>query len=311
LYAEFLNEETIIRPIQEYYESLNDELLQHWFEYINEYKQNQAGFLSELFKQATPKTAVIVGDGVRYEIAEYVAEQLSDSFQVNKEVMKAGIPSETEHNMSALYMQVGEIEKVHKNREKRLVELSVKEIIFKNLEQLNYSETSDYLVLTYKDIDSAGEKLQLGSLKLFSEFEKVLVEKIELLINKGYKAHLVTDHGFVLTGLLDEADKIEVNLTGKYELHERYIRTVEKQNISLLVEFKEKYKDFNYINVAKNFRPFKTVGVYGFSHGGLTPQEVIIPNFVFEKKHKAIEGLTVEILNKNELTFCSNDASTL
>ena len=301
LYAEFINDEEIIRPLQEYYESLNSELLSRWFEYIDQYKTNQQGFLAELFKQAEPKTAVIVGDGVRYEIAEYVAGKLSDSLHVNKDIMLAGIPSETEHNMSALYMQSGEIEKLQKNREKRLLELAGKNLTFKNLEKINYSESADYLVLTYKDIDSAGEELQLGALKLFNEFENVLIEKIELLVKKNYKVRLVTDHGFVLTGLLDEADKIEADVNGKAEIHERYIRAVEKQNNKNWIEFEKKYDDKNYVYVAKNHRPFKSVGVYGFSHGGLTPQEVIIPNFTFEKKQDSIDRLKVTIQNKDEL----------
>jgi hypothetical protein len=113
---------------------------------------------------------------------------------------------------------------------------------------------------------------------------------------------LVTDHGFVLTGLLDEADKIEANVNGKAEIHERYIRTVEKQQKPNWIEFEEKYDDKNYVYVTKNHRPFKSVGVYGFSHGGLTPQEVIIPDFVFETIRETIEGLEVIIQNKNELS---------
>lgn len=302
LYAEFINDEEIIRPIQEYYERLNSELLNQWFEYIGEYKPNQADYLADLFKQAKPKTAVIVGDGIRYEMAEFVAENLDGSVQVSKEVMIAGIPSETEHNMSALYMLAGEIEKLQKNREKRLLELSGKEIVIKNLEEINHGESADYLVLTYKDIDSVGEKLQLGALKLFGEFERVLIEKIELLVKNNYKVHLVTDHGFVLTGLLDESDKIDPNVTGKAEVHERYIRTGEKQNKPNWIEFEEKYGDLNYIYVTKNHRPFKSVGVYGFAHGGLTPQEIIIPNFVFERKRQSVEGLKVVIQNKAELS---------
>jgi len=301
LYTGFINDEKIIRPLQEYYESLNSELLAHWFEYIHEYQPNQVGYLVELFKNTQPKTAVIVGDGLRYEMADFVAAQLSGYLQVTKEVMLAAIPSETEHNMSALYMQPGEIEKLQKNREKRLLDLTGKELTFKNLEEINYGESADYLVLTYKDIDSAGEELQLGGLKLFNEFENVLVEKIELLVKNGYKVHLVTDHGFVLTGLLDEADKIEADVKGKAEIHERYIRTVEKQNKPNWIEFEEKYGDRNYVYVTKNHKPFKSVGVYGFAHGGLAPQEVIIPDFVFEKKKTGIEGLKVEIQNKNEL----------
>ncbi len=133
--------------------------------------------------------------------------------------------------------------------------------------------------------------------------ENVLIEKIQLLIKMGYKKiHLITDHGFVLTGLLDEADKIEPNAVGKKEIHERFIRTVEKQNKPDWLMFENKYNEYNYVYVAKNYRPFKTVGVYGFSHGGFTPQEIIIPNFVFEKEKSAVPGLKVKIANKEELS---------
>ena len=302
LYVNFINDETIIRPLQEYYESLNSELLQQWFKHINEYRENQSGFLLKLFKKAMPKTAVIVGDGIRYEIACYVADQLSNLFKVKKMEMIAGIPSETEHNMSALYMGKDKIAKLHKDREKILLEGSGKPIVFKNLEALNSKEESDYLVLTYKDIDSSGEKLQLGALKLFNEFENVLIDKIQQLVKMGYSVYLVTDHGFVLTGLLDESDKIEPQIKGIAKINERYIRTVERQNKQDWIEFKEKYDNFNYVYVAKNHKPFKSVGVYGFAHGGLTPQEVIIPNFVFERQKEKSDELKVEILNKDTLT---------
>jgi len=102
LYAVFLQEEAIIRPLQEYYESLNYELLQKSFEYIHEYKSDQQAYLPILFKKAKPSTAVIVGDGIRYEIADYIAKSLSNKFEVDKNIMLAGLPSETEHNMSDL-----------------------------------------------------------------------------------------------------------------------------------------------------------------------------------------------------------------
>ena len=111
----------------------------------------------------------------------------------------------------------------HKDREKSLTESTGKDITFLNLEALHYGIKADYLVLTYKDIDSAGEKLQMGAIKLFSEFENVLTEKIQLLLNMGYhQVHLLTDHGFVLTGLLDESDKIEPFTTGKRSSREIY-----------------------------------------------------------------------------------------
>lgn len=302
LYAEFLQEDAIIRPLQEHYENLNHELLQRWFEYSTEYKSDQQGDLVRLLKKAKPGIAVIVGDGVRYEIADHVAASLEKQFKVDKQVMLADIPSETEHNMSALYVGNNEVLPIYKDREKRLTEATGKEIIYMDLEALSYGEKADYLVLTYKDIDSTGEKLQHGAVKLFEEFEQVLKNKISQLLNMGYReVHLVTDHGFVLTGLLDEADKIDPVATGKKEVHERFIRTTEKQSNKDWIAFEESYGEYKYVYVSKSHRPFKSKGIYGFSHGGFTPQEIIIPKFVFRKVKSTASSLEVAIINKKEL----------
>ncbi len=303
IYASFLQDQGIVRPLQEHYESLNHELLYHWFDYSNQYQPNQQGFLPQLIAQSKPGTAIIVGDGVRYEIAAFIASQLQQKCKISLDIMLADMPSETEHNMSALYVGYNEVLPVHKDREKKLSEITGKEITYMNLEALHYGIKADYLLLTYKDIDSAGEKLQMGAIKLFNEFENVLAEKIELLLKMGYhQVHLVTDHGFVLTGLLDEADKIEPKIDGKIEVHERFIRTINKQSNNDWLLFDKPYGDYKYMYAAKNHRPFKSKGIYGFSHGGFTPQEIIIPNFVFSKDAPATKGLEVNIANKKELS---------
>lgn len=303
LYATFLQEETIIRPLQEYYDSQNHELLQQWFGCSQDYKSDQVRYLPSLLEKAKPGIAVIVGDGIRYEIADFVAVSLENQFKVERERMLAAMPSETEHNMSALYAGNNEIYPLQKDREKQLVKITGKEITFMELEALHYGTKADYLVLTYKDIDSAGEKMQHGAIKLFDEFEKDLKEKISLLLNMGYReVHLITDHGFVLTGILDEADKIEPKADGKKEVHERYIRTVERQKTDEWLEFKEPYGEYQYVYASKSHRPFKSKGVYGYSHGGFTPQEIIVPRFVFRKEKEPTPGLEVKIINKQELT---------
>jgi hypothetical protein len=302
LYEAFLNEEKIIRPLQEYYESLNHIVLQSWFGFFSEYKPDQQNYLPNLFSKSKHKTAVIVGDGVRFEIADYVATELQKHFNVDKQIMLADMPSETEHNMSALYVGNNEVLAVHKERETRLISATNKKIVFMQLEQLNYGVDAENLVLTYKDIDSSGEKLQQAAIKLFSEFEEVLIEKITLLLNIGYsEVYLITDHGFVLTGLLDEADKIEPNATGKKDVSERFLRTAEVQTNPEWLKFDKKYGEFNYVYAAKNHRPFKSKGVYGFSHGGFTPQEIIIPKFKFTKQKATTSSLSVLITNKTDL----------
>ncbi len=302
LYMNFLPEEKIIRPLQEHYENLNHELLGSWFDYASAYKSDQQGYLVTLFKTAKPKTAVIVGDGISYEIANFVAAELQSQCNIEKQIMLADMPSETEHNMSALYVGNGEVIATKKERENRLSAAAGKEIIYLDLEKLHYGVEGDYLVLSYKDIDDAGEKLQQGAIKLFAEMEKVLKDKIALLLNMNYsEIHLVTDHGFVLTGLLDEADKIEANPGGKKDVKERYFRTTEKQTNANLFEFERPYGEYNYVYAAKSHRPFKSKGVYGFAHGGFTPQEIIIPKFTFRKAQSASSGLQVEISNKKDL----------
>ncbi len=308
LYATFLHEKSIIRPLQDYYEALNYELLYKWFVEGHDYQANQKGYLVDLFRHAKPGTAVVVGDGIRYEIADYIAQTLSKYLKVEKQIMLADMPSETEHNMSALYVENGEVISIHKDREKKLTEATGKAIVFVDLEALNYGEKPDFLVLSYKDIDSAGEKLQQGAIKLFSEFEQVLMDKITQLLNMGYQeVHLVTDHGFVLTGVLEEADKISPNVTGKKVVHERYIRTVEKQNDNDWCEVKESYGEYNYVYAAKSSRPFKSKGTYGFSHGGFTPQEIVLPKFCFSKEADIASGLEIIIKNKKELSDVAGD----
>lgn len=302
LYEVFLSDAQIMRPLQEYYEGLNHLLLQTWFEFYAEYKTDQQGYLPKLFATAKPKTAVIVGDGVRYEIADFVASELQKHFKVDRQIMMADMPSETEHNMSALYVGKNQVISIHKDREFILTETTGKAIVYMPLEQVNYGTEGDYLVLTYKDIDSAGEKLQQAAIKLFSEFEAVLIDKIALLLNIGYQeVFLITDHGFVLTGLLDEADKIDPNATGKKDVHERFIRTVDKQSNTEWLAFEEPYAEYKYVYAAKNHRPFKSKGVYGFSHGGFTPQEIIIPKFKFSKLKSQSSQLDVFISNKADL----------
>ena len=302
LYVKFLNEEAIIRPLQEYYEGLNHILLHTWFSFYPEYKSDQQGYLPKLIASAKPKIAIIVGDGVRYEIADYVANELQKHFKVDKQIMLADMPSETEHNMSALYVGGNEVLPVHKDREVKLTQTTGKNVVYMPLEQLSYGTEADYLVLTYKDIDSAGEKLQLAAIKLFSEFETVLVDKISLLLNMGYhEVYLVTDHGFVLTGLLDEADKIDPAAKGKKDVNERFIRTIDKQSNDEWLQFDVPYAEYKHVYAAKNHRPFKSKGVYGFSHGGFTPQEIIIPKFKFTKVKAQTSKLEVIISNKSDL----------
>ncbi len=301
----------IVKPIQEYYERMNQDLLKSWFAHYGEYQESQKGYLVNLIKNTSKKIAIIVGDGVRYEVADSVASRVASDISVDKKFMYAGLPSETEHNMSALYTTDGEIIAEKKEREKKLSDETGKDITYMQLDEVNGTTDGEILVLTYKDIDDAGEKMQQGMLRLVDEFEDILVEKIQLLLHLGYKeVHLVTDHGFVLTGILEESDKIPTDdISGGKKVSERYIRSVDEQSGSKYISIEEHYENYNYVNFVKSSRPFVSTGKYGYSHGGFTPQEVVIPNFVFTYNKQ--NQMDVDITNKKDLIDIAGNILTV
>lgn len=307
LYSTFLTQKEIIEPIQAYYKNLVTIYLDKWFRYIEDYESNQTGTIQNILDKHTNKTAIVVGDGVSWEFAQDIVSSFGKSdYELSKEHLFAGLPSETEHNMSQLYVKTGEILPTKKARENYLVQSnSEKEIAFIDLENVN--ETTDavnYLICSYKDPDKLGETYQQKALKYFDQVAETFAQKIKQLLQNGYKqVYLVTDHGYTLTGILENSDKIEVNFKGVVDKNERYIRSKTNQSIDtdLLVERAKKYKDFEFCYFAKRLGPFKTPGVYGFSHGGISPQETLIPFFKWSNTVTNNDVLEVAISNKTDL----------
>ena len=307
LYTEFLNKKELLEPFQELYKEHISVFLDKWFKHWSDYKENQTGILQRIIDEAgDSKTAVIVGDGVAFEIAEQVAGRVMGSVNLKKDSILADIPSETENNMSRIYLANGVTEAIHSNREKYLAAQNPDvSIDFIRLDEVTEEvHPGQFLVCSYRDIDEMGEKLQQKALKYFPETIDFFAKKISLLLASGYdKVYLITDHGFVLTGLLSEADKISVSPKGDFYKAERYIRT-EIQQTDLtpgLIEVEKSYKQFNYLYFAKNISPFKTPGLYGFSHGGVSPQELVVPCFSWERSGASLNLLSVTIRNKRDL----------
>ena len=313
LCAEFLNKKELLEPFQELYKEHVSVFLDKWFKHWSGYKETQTGTLQRIINDAGwLKTAVIVGDGVAYEIAELVAARVKGTANLKKDSILADIPSETENNMSRIYMANGVTEAVQSNREKYLAAQNPDvNIDFIRLDEVTEeARPGQVLICTYKDIDDMGEKLQQKALKYFPETIDFFAEKITLLLASGYaKVYLVTDHGFVLTGLLSNADKISLSLKGDCDKAERYVRTETKQtDLTLgLIEVEKSYKQFDYLYFAKNISPFKTPGLYGFSHGGVSPQELVTPYFCWERSGASAASLSVSIENKVDLKDVTGD----
>jgi len=316
LYTEFLQQRDALEPFQELYKEYVTLFLDKWFKYIDQYQEDQTGILQRIIDENdSRKIAVIVGDGVAYEIAEQVAAKitkLKGHSKLSRQSILADCPSETENNMSHIYMANGVVEAVQNKREKYLSAQNSNIAI----DYIRLDEVSDealagqLLICTYKDIDDMGDKLNHKALKYFPESIEFFAEKITQLLNIGYaKVYLITDHGFVLTGLLSEADKIVDKPTGINYIDERFIRTTDKQEgfTPKFIEITKSYQDFNYLYFARNMNPFKTPGTYGFAHGGLAPQELVTPYYCWEQESDGMGELPIIISNKADLVSVTGE----
>jgi hypothetical protein len=306
LYAAFLNQRELLAPFQEYYKEQVSIFLDRWFKFFNDYQEQQTGLLQQLLDENRQKTAVIIGDGISYEVACQIANAVDSKIKMTKKSILADIPSETENNMSRIFMANGETEKIHTKRESYLVAQNPDvSIAFASLEDVNSEERpAQFLVCTYRDIDELGEKMQQKALKYISDTTvSFFAEKVSQLLSSGFsKVILIADHGFVLTGLLTEADKIPISIDGDHQKAERFILTKKPQNVSnLFLEVEKACRGYNFIYFSKTINPFKTPGAYGYSHGGVSPQELVTPFFSWERSNQAIPLLTVSIDNKEEL----------
>ena len=307
LYSEFLTEKTIIEPWQTFYKNLSNIYLEKWFRYFENYQSNQTGKIQEILDSHQSRTAIVVGDGVSWEFSQDIVKDISEAdYELDKNYLFAGLPSETEHNMSQLYVSTGKVFPTKKERERYITKANEdKNIEFADLENINETtDKADYLICSYKDPDKLGETYQQKALKYFDNVASTYAIKIKQLLKNGYKqVYLITDHGFTLTGILESSDKIEIDFKGTIDKSERYVRSKAQQQFDsqLLVEQKLSYKEFEYCYFAKRLGPFKTPGVYGFSHGGISPQETIVPYFKWTNRDSSTDLLSVAISNKADL----------
>lgn len=304
LYAQFLSDEKVIQPLQGRYEAILKDLLHKWYEHIGDCAESQTGRLKQLIAEDSGQIAIIVGDGIGYEVALEVSERSSNSLKATEDFLLADIPSITDNNMSRLYLEDGGFSDSKEKRELRLNgEFPDRIIKHIYLDDLNQSHTEcEVLICSYKDIDDIAEKMQQKALKYFDTIVTTLTKKIGELAKLGFSSiYLVSDHGFVLSGMLKNADKLEYSPQGKSVKSERFIACKEKQDVpDSLLQVDKKYREYDYLLFSKNLRPFKTTGSYGYAHGGASPQELIVPLFHF-RSEEATPQLSIFIENKEEL----------
>lgn len=306
IYVAWLSNPKVLRPIQYLYEQYERELLDRWFTFTDQYQPNQFEFIEKALGKPG-RSAVIVGDGLRLSIVETVRQNFHNkNVKVEPDMLFAALPSVTENGMSELYGCHPKTKNAE-DRRQHLAEL-IEGVEIMDADALNDSVTAQKLVLLFSDIDQLGEKKQLGALKDIDQYEKILNDKIQTLIEMGYQhVYVTTDHGFVLTGILDEADKQDVPSQPIQKVEERFILADEPVNDNKLIGRQDDFFGYKYQYYAQTDRPFRTTGSYGYAHGGFAPQECVIPAYDFHVED-AGNQLEVSISNKSELADVAGDS---
>jgi hypothetical protein len=299
IYVAWLSETDVLRPVQEYYEQYNRTMLNAWYLSASHYSQTQQGLIAQCFNNSQGRTVVIVCDGLRLEMAEAIVKRKFPSgISITRNTSWSKLPSVTPNGMSALYGLDSAKEDSISKRQQALLQV-VPDVEFLPLLQLNQHVTAQKLVLLYGNIDKIGEKMQLSGLAEISGYEQQLYEKILELLKMGYQnIWLTTDHGYVITGILDEADKQPVPHGGTAE--ERFVTAVEPISDTSLIERSDDWLTGAFQYYAQTDKPFRTRGEYGYSHGGMTPQECLIPRYHIYQKGNQV-GMKVAITNKANL----------
>ena len=299
IYVEWLNEPQILRPVQEFYERYNKFMLSSWFELVSRYEQTQQGLVAKMLSEGQNKKAVIVCDGLRLEMAEAIAKRkLPSGLTADRKTAWSKLPSVTPNGMSALYGLFSPADDSINKRHAALAQ-EFPEVEIMPLTNLNNSVTANKLVLLYGDIDHIGEAKQMAALVDIANYEETLYKTIIQLFRMGYAdIYLTTDHGYVITGILDEADKVPA-LDGVH-VEDRFLTSANPISTDM-IERNDSWTNGDYQYYAKTDKPFVKRGPYGYAHGGLTPQECLIPAYQFSSGSSKVE-LKVSITNKPDLS---------
>jgi len=256
------------------------------------------------------KTAYLLVDAFRYEMAIELCSVLSDEYKTDIQPAIASIPTITEIGMTSLLpgleekptlvnagngtiaIQIGD--KLIKTRNDRMNYLSshiqgsiaiftTDDIIpHPNQETIKQIKESNLIVITSQEIDIFGESHPKAARRYFEDIIGDLKRIISLLRMHQVKNIVISaDHGFLLGEEVDESMKINPPGGNTVDLHRRiWIGTGGAANSSYL---RVRASTLGYSSDLEIATPYG-LGVFKvaggstlFFHGGLSPQELIIP----------------------------------
>lgn len=297
------------KKISNFYEKEYLEILQElWAEKIcdKEELDQQRNFYKNYVAPIGTRCAVIISDGLRYEVGEELKEKIEERINV-KEInlygMLTDLPSKTFLGMANLLPYSKEDREVNliesqvtisginssgtMNREKILKQVCQEStaIVYDDLKKMSRSEKEEFIkgkevIYIYHDsIDAFGDKGVTES-RTFEACQTAIKELSALVKNLSdlgiVNIYVTSDHGFLYERkVIEEYNKIEIKSELKDEVQKRYVlsRKPIDNKACLSLETYGLYGVFP----RKNQRIKARGSGLQFVHGGISPQEMIVP----------------------------------
>jgi hypothetical protein len=270
------------------------------------YRQTQVfeSFVEPLAREY--RTAYLMVDALRLELARELPVLLGREFESQLEVVFGTAPSVTEVGMAALLPRASsglELQAVPKlqvllhgqplrNREDRME--SLKKNVGMPVVELKLEEPKNFkkklkdlsagpllVVVTSREIDQSGEDQNTETREHMEKVLTHLVLALRKLAENGIERMVVVaDHGYIFGEDLTESDKIAPPGGSTALLHRRvWIGEGGSVSASYL---RTKVNGFGvtsdlFIATPWNLAAFKTAGPTAYFHGGLSPQEILLP----------------------------------
>lgn len=309
-------EQLVIRARQRYQEvagNLAERFLRAWCEA----DFSIAGYTrqTEVFDRfvapelAQRRTAYFLVDALRWELARELVEMLRGDFETRIELVVGTAPSITEVGMAALLpaaasgLEVGGTSRLEvrihgkplRNRTDRLAYLKEKagvpvvdlrleepKVFRRKLKDLR--EGPALVVVSSREIDQSGEEALSSAREHMERVLNHLRSAMYRLAEEGFERFVIaTDHGYVYAEELSESDKIDPP-KGETQLCHRRVwvgRGGTSGGECLLTEVHRfGVASDLLLAVPWNLAAFRTAGPTAYFHGGLSPQEILLPVIV-------------------------------
>jgi hypothetical protein len=254
------------------------------------------------------RVAYLMVDALRYELAVELVDLLANDFEAELEAVTGTMPGVTEVGMAALLPHAANAFTVRPGK-KETIEVLVGDAVLRNREdRIAYIEKhagapvvslrledpkqfktrlkklgdeAGLVIVTSREIDRVGEEDLAEARRYMDDVLRHVRLAIHMLVKAGIEYFVVAaDHGYLFGEDLDESEKIDPPGGSTALLHRRvwageggaasdsYLRTTLKK-FGVLGGLE--------LAVPWNLAAFKAGGSEAYFHGGLSPQEFLLP----------------------------------